>query len=87
VPHQRADVSRGVEFSAEDIRWIGRMRPELMGGRRGGRQMGTPGGVGTPEGQQTAAAPARPEPSAEMIAGWAQLSAHRPAPRNATRRH
>ena len=35
VPHARAGVVRGVEFSAEDIKQIARMRPELMGGRRG----------------------------------------------------
>ncbi len=38
VPHERAGVSRGVEFSAEDIRQIDRMRPQLMRGRRAGRQ-------------------------------------------------
>jgi hypothetical protein len=37
VSHLRADVLRGVELTAEDLRQIGRMRPELMGGRRGGR--------------------------------------------------
>ena len=31
VPHARAGAVRGVEFSAEDIRQIARMRPELMG--------------------------------------------------------
>jgi hypothetical protein len=79
VPHARAGVLRGVEFSAEDIRQIGRMRPELMGGRRGGHRTGTPGV------RQTAAAPTRPEPSAETIAGWARLSAHQPAPRRPAR--
>jgi hypothetical protein len=56
------------------------MRPELMGGRRGGRRAGTPGGMRTPEGQQTAAAPARPEPSAEAFAGWARLRHTGPHP-------
>jgi hypothetical protein len=77
VPHLRAGVLRGVEFTAEDVRQIGRMLPDLMGGRRGGRR------TGTPEGQQTAACL---EPTAEMVAGWAQLRAHRPAPRSAARR-
>jgi hypothetical protein len=80
VPRARAGVVRGVEFSAEDIRQIARMRPELMGGRRGGRQ------AGTPDGQQIAPAPARSEPTAEVMAGWAHLTAHRPAPRTGTRR-
>ncbi len=35
VPHARAGVVPGVEFSAEDIRQIAEMRPEPMG-RRGG---------------------------------------------------
>jgi hypothetical protein len=68
VPHLRAGVSRGVEFTAGDIREIGRMPPELMGGRRGGRR------AGPLNGRQAAAAP-RVEPSAETIAGWAPLTA------------
>jgi hypothetical protein len=64
VPHLRAGVSRGVEFTAGDIREIGRMLPELMGGRR----------AGPLNGRQAAAAP-RVEPSAETIAGWAPLTA------------
>src|SRR5687768_1603428 len=42
VPHLRAGVLRGVEFTAEDVRQIGRMLPDLMGGRRGGPRTGTP---------------------------------------------
>ena len=75
VPHLRAGVLRGVEFTAEDIRQIGRMLPDLMGGRRGGGQASTPGG------RQPAEAPPLSELTAETIAGWAQLRAHRSAPR------
>jgi hypothetical protein len=82
VPHQRAGVSRGVEFSADDIRWIGRMRAELMGGRRGGRR------AGMQDGQQhgvTPAVPASPAPPAQKLAEWAQLRAHQRTPRHPTR--
>jgi hypothetical protein len=74
VLHLRAGALRGVEFTAEDIRRIGRSLPELMR-RRGGL------GVSAPEGEQTAAASAGLEPAAETIAGWALLRAHRPASR------
>ena len=77
VRHLRAGEVRGVEFTAEHIRELAARLPELMGGHRGGR------GTGTPEEQQTAAGL---EPTAEMVAGWAQLRAHRPAPRGAARR-
>ena len=77
VPHLRAGVQRAVEFTAEDIRQIGRMLPDLMGARRGGHR------AVTPEEQQTSACL---EPTAEMVAGWAQLRAHQPAPRSAARR-
>jgi excisionase family DNA binding protein len=43
IPHARAGIPRGVEFSAEDIRQVGRMRSELRGGRRGGHPTGAPG--------------------------------------------
>jgi len=36
VPHLRSDVERGVQFGAAHILEIGRMLPELLGGRRGG---------------------------------------------------
>ena len=75
VPHLRAGVSRGVEYTAEDIRHISQMLPELMGGRRGVLR------AGASDGQQTAADAVRREPTAETIAGWAQLRAHRPAAR------
>jgi hypothetical protein len=66
-------------FHRQDIRQIGQMSPELMGGGRGGRQ------TGTSDGQRTATVLARPEPSAQGISGWAQPSAHRPGPRTAAR--
>jgi hypothetical protein len=78
VPHLRAGVSRGVEYTAEDIRVIARMLPELMGGRRGGRI------VAANELQEVAAAAAA-MPSAETIAGWVQLKAHRPTSRRPSR--
>ncbi len=70
-------------FTAADVAEIGRMLPQLMGGRRVRHRAGTP-----EEGQVDAGlpAPARPEPTAELIAGWAQLRAHRPAPWSWTRR-
>jgi hypothetical protein len=76
VPHLRAGVLRGVEFTAEDIREIGRMLPELMGGRRGGRDAGTPDGH-----QGGAALESASEASTASIAEWAQLRAHRPRAR------
>lgn len=61
VPHQRAGVTRAVEFSAEDIRWIGRMRPHLMGGRRGGHQVpGTSQGPSIPN-EMLTSGEARPQ--------------------------
>jgi hypothetical protein len=77
VRHLRAGEVRGVEFTAEHVRELAARLPELMGGHRGGH------GTGAPEEQPTAAGP---EPTAEMVAGWAQLRAHRPAPRSAARR-
>jgi len=79
VPYQCAGVERGVWFTAEDIRQIGEKLPELMGGPRGGRR------AGLLDGQQAAAAAPRKEPSAETLASWAQLSAHRRASRRSTR--
>jgi hypothetical protein len=75
VRHLRAGVSRGVEFKAEHIRQISQMLPELQAGRRCGRPGSTPDG-------QRSAAPSRPGPSEEQVAGWAQLRAHRPTPRS-----
>jgi predicted DNA-binding transcriptional regulator AlpA len=40
VPHVRSGVDRGVRFTAADIFEIGRMLPELLGGRRGGSAVG-----------------------------------------------
>ncbi|MGY1914239.1 hypothetical protein [Blastococcus sp. SYSU DS0973] len=77
VPHLRAGVSRGVEFTVNDIRWNGRMRPELMGGRHGG-------GPDASQGPEADSARASVQPTPEVIAGWAQLRAHRPATRTGT---
>jgi hypothetical protein len=93
VPHERAGVSRGVEFSAEDIREIGRRRPQLMGGRRGGQagkssagrtgplEQPTSGAAGE-SGGGTAPTSATPARSVIDIAAWSQLRAHRPRPRS-----
>jgi hypothetical protein len=93
VPHQRAGVSRGVEFSAEDIRWIGRKRPELMGGRRGGQATKDPevltdarkqpasGAAGQHSDGEPRSPSAPAGPPVVDIAGWAQLRAHCPRPR------
>lgn len=81
VPHLRAGVRRGVEYTAEDVRVIGRTLPELMGGRRGGRL------AAATEGHQLEAAwAAGLAPPAETIAGWLQLKTHRPTPRRPSRR-
>jgi hypothetical protein len=72
VPHVRSGVDRGVRFTAADILEIGRMLPQLLGGRRGGHTLST-----TDAAIELSASPRR-EPSADAIAGWAQLSAHRP---------
>jgi hypothetical protein len=76
VRHLRAGEVRGVEFTAEHVRELAAKLPELMGGHRGGCR------TGTPEEQPTAAGR---QPTAETIAGWAQLSAHRRSPRRPTR--
>ena len=67
-----------MEFTAEHVRELAARLPELMGGHRGGRR------TGMPQASQRAAACL--EPTAEMVAGWAQLRAHRPTPRSAVRR-
>jgi hypothetical protein len=94
VPHLRAGVTRGVEFTAEYIRQIGRDLPELMGGRRGRRASGSSGGRTGPAEQATSRAagpqsggrqwpPSVPaEPPVVDIAAWAQLRAHQPRPRS-----
>lgn len=92
VPHERAGVTRGVEFSAEDIRWIGMKRPELMGGRRGGQASSSSAGSTGPAEQPTSGAVGEsgggteptsttPAPSID-IAAWSQIRAHRPRPRS-----
>jgi hypothetical protein len=78
VPHARAGVVRGVEFSAEDIRQIARMRPELMGGRRGGQATTSPQSRTASVEQPTSAAA---QPPVIDIAAWSQLRAHRRRPR------
>ena len=75
VPHLRAGVLRGVEFTAEDIRQIGRMLPDLMGGRRGGGQASTPGGTAARRGPAPFGADGRDDRR------LGALRAHRPAPR------
>jgi hypothetical protein len=79
VPHVRAGALRGVEFSAEDIRQIARMRPELMGGRRGGPATTSPQSRTESVEQPTSAAA---QPPVIDIAAWSQLRAHRPRPRS-----
>ncbi|SFE80820.1 hypothetical protein [Blastococcus tunisiensis] len=51
------------------------MRPELMAVKRGGS------GTAAPEEQRAAAVSAPQKLTAEVIAGWAQLTGHRPSPR------
>ena len=94
VPHLRSGVDRGVQFTAAHILEIGRMLPELLGGRRGGSPAsGTsadPERTGRPtsdgarqqpgDGQRRASPPA--VPSVVDISAWSQLRAHRPRPRN-----
>lgn len=79
VPHTRAGVLRGVEFSAEDIREIARLRPELVGGRRGVRRADT--SDKRQDGDAAAMAPL--ELPAQQLAEWAQLTAHQRRPRRA----
>lgn len=94
VPHRRAGVVRGVEFTAEDVRWIGSMLPELTGGRReprvagtrddraGPEEQATSGEVGRQSGGEEASLAAPAAPPVVDIAAWAQLRAHRPRARS-----
>ncbi|WP_336028829.1 hypothetical protein [Geodermatophilus sp. FMUSA9-8] len=79
VRHLRAGEVRGVEFTAEHVRELAGRLPELMGGHRGGR-------AGASDGRQAVSAPAGVQPTPEIIAGWAQLTPHRPVPRTTARR-
>jgi len=94
VPHLRSGVDRGVQFTAAQILEIGRMLPELLGGRRGGSLTGGtsahPERMGHPtsdsagqllgDGERRSSPPAMP-PVVD-ISAWSQLRAHRPRPRN-----
>ncbi|MGZ4658086.1 MAG: hypothetical protein ACXVGE_14275 [Blastococcus sp.] len=79
VPHRRTGATRGVWFTAEDVLKIGEMLPDLMSRRRTIGEArpadGQPDDVGVP------GTPAPAEPSAQMLAEWAQLRGHQRTPR------
>jgi hypothetical protein len=90
IPHVRSGAERGVCFTAEHVLEIGRMLPELLGGRRGSSGMAaTQPGAGAaerprhgPAGQQSRGDERpSPVPPAVDVTAWAQLRAHRPRPR------
>jgi hypothetical protein len=81
VPHQRTGPTKGVWFTAEDVLNIGEMLPALMSYRRMSR------GAGPADGQPDDGVPPRPaqaEPTAQLLAEWAQLTAHQRTPRRPT---
>jgi hypothetical protein len=78
VPHQRTGPTKGVWFTAEDVRNIGEMLPELMSHRR------TSDAAPPADGQPDDGVPPRPaqaDPTAQQLAEWAQLTAHQRTPR------
>ena len=79
VPHQRTGETKGVWFTAEDVLEIGEMLPELMSRSRASGE--APSADGQPDGGDVPGTPAPAEPSAQMLAEWAQLSAHQRTPR------
>ena len=78
VPHQRTGLTKGVWFTAEDVLKIGEMLPELMAHRRSSGEVPT---VDVPPDDDVPLRPAKAEPTAQLLAQWAQLAAHRPKPR------
>jgi hypothetical protein len=73
VPHQRTGPTKGVWFTAEDVLKIGEMLPDLMSRRRSSGEARPADGQpddGVPPG------PAQAELPAQMLAEWAQLTAH-----------